>query len=439
MNTFLKKQPGISLMAAALLCIGLTSCSEDYTFTAAKIEGVEYDPSKAVTVEQILPDSGVYLTQFVIKGSNFGMDPSKITVTFNGNRKATVVSTNGSDIYGITPKQADGDNTVAVTVADKEPVTLGTTFHYTKKEQVTTVVGTSGGGFVDGTLSEAKLSYMHGVGVVTGGNIVIADGRYNNSVRMVSPEDDKVVTLYTGAWCGKPAVSHDGTKFYMCQKVKPHQIWCFDQSNSWMPKRLTSSIDNFDGEIYSLAMDDTDDYLYFREHNGKLGRMEIANPENVEILNENCGQVSKECSYLVWSPVDKCFFLSLQNAQGIYKVSADGKTVEEYAGFNNVGGTDGYRTDAQFKNPAGLTVDQDGNLYICDSMGFSIRKLDHETGMISTVAGAYTQEGGAGKTGIDGDPLDARFSYPYDISVDDEGNFWIVEGWGSRLRKYAIE
>lgn len=439
MNKIPKKLLSLRLAAFALCVLGLASCSEDYTFTPAKIDGVAYDPSKAVTVETILPDSGVYLTQFVIKGSNFGTDPSKISVMFNGNRKATVVSSNGTTLYGITPKQADGDNSVTVQIEDRDPVALSGTYHYTKKEQVNTIVGTTGGGNVDGTLAEAKLSYMHGVGVVTGGNIIVSDGRYNNSVKMISPDDDKVVTLYTGAWCGKPAVSHDGTKFYVCQYKSPHQVWCFDQANSWMPKRITSSIDDFTGEIYSLAMDDTDKYLYFREHNGKLGRMEIANPENVEVLNENCGNVDKTTSYLVWSTIDKCFFLSLQNAQGIYKVSADGKTVEQYAGFNNVGGTDGYRLDASFKNPTGMTFDQDGNMYLTDSMGFTIRKIDHETGMVTTVAGAYTIEGGAGASNVDGEPLDARFSYPYDIAVDDDGNFWIVEGWGSRLRKYAIE
>ena len=56
--------------------------------------------------------------------------------------------------------------------------------------------------------------------------------------------------------------------------------------------------------------------------------------------------------------------------------------------------------------------------------------------MVTTVAGIYTK---SDSNRVEGLPLETTFNFPYDISVDDEGNFYIVEGWGSDVRKFAIE
>ena len=437
----------LMLTMAAGLPIGLVSCSDDYHYETPKISGPAFDPSLPVTVSEILPDSGGYLTQFVIKGSNFGTDPSKIDVIFNGNRKATVVSSNGTTLYGICPKQENGNNLVTVRVDSVgEPASCPNTFKYTKVERVSVLAGKSGtGGYVDGSPIDARFNYMYGVGVVAGNNIVVMEGR-NNRVRMISETDNKVVTLLTGGPnFGHPAVSQDRKRLFAIQINQPHAVYSFDQINNWSPKRLATSLQYkdasgnsqvVDGDIYSCALDDEGKYLYFRDHKARMGRMEIANPDNVEILNDKCGNVDKNISYLVWSKVDKCFYLSLQNAQGIYKVSKDGKNVEMYAGFNGVGSQDGPKLSAAFKNPAGLAFDVDGNMYITDSMGFTIRKIGHEDGMVTTVAGSYTK---TNNNKVEGLPLETTFNYPYDIDVDDDGNFYIVEGWGCNVRKFAIE
>lgn len=437
----------LMLAMAAGLPMGLASCSDDYHYETPKISGEAFDPSLPVTVSEILPDSGGYLTQFVIKGSNFGTDPSKIDVIFNGNRKATVVSSNGTTLYGICPKQENGKNQITVRVDSVgEPTTCPNTFKYTKVERVSVLAGKPAtGGYVDGTPIDARFNYMYGVGVVAGNNVVVMEGR-NNRVRMISETDNKVVTLLSGGPnFGHPAVSQDKKRLFAIQINQPHAVYSFDQTNNWSPKRLATSLQYkdeagksqvVDGDIYACALDDEGKYLYFRDHKARFGRMEIANPDNVEILNDKCGNVDKNISYLVWSKVDKCFYLSLQNAQGIYKVSKDGKDVEMYAGFNGVGSQDGPKLNAAFKNPAGMAFDVDGNMYITDSMGFTIRKIGHADGMVTTVAGSYTK---SDNSKVEGLPLETTFNYPYDIDVDDDGNFYIVEGWGVDVRKFAIE
>ena len=443
----MKMKYSFLIPAAIGIAMGFMACSENYVYEIPKINGEAFNPSQPVTVSEILPDSGGYLTQFVIKGSNFGTDPSKIDVIFGGNRKATVVSSNGTTLYGICPKQENGNNQITVRVDSVgEPAVCPNTFKYSKVERVSILAGkTANGGYVDGSPIDARFNYMYGVGVVTGNNVIVMEGR-NNRVRMISEKDNKVVTLLTGGPnFGHPAVTKDRKRLFAVQIQQPHAVYCFDQTNNWSAKRLATSLqykDNdgktqvLDGEIYACALDDEGKWLYFRDHKARLGRMEIANPENVEILNDKCGDVDKNISYLAWSPVDKCFYMSLQNKHGIYKISHDGKTVEMYAGFNGVGSQDGPKMSASFKNPTGMAFDVDGNMYLIDSMGFTVRKIGHNDGMVTTVAGKYNT---CDINKVEGLPLEVTFNYPYDISIDDEGNFYIIEGWGCDVRKFAIE
>jgi DNA-binding beta-propeller fold protein YncE len=52
------------------------------------------------------------------------------------------------------------------------------------------------------------------------------------------------------------------------------------------------------------------------------------------------------------------------------------------------GGDGGVAVQAQLNEPKGLTIDQHGHVYVADSENHVIRKIDHVTGRISTVAGA---------------------------------------------------
>lgn len=244
-NLFCKVTKSVLMLAmAAGLPAGLVSCSDDFHYESPKISGAAFDPSLPVTVSEILPDSGGYLTQFVIKGSNFGTDPSKIDVIFNGNRKATVVSSNGTTLYGICPKQENGNNQITIRVDSVgEPAACPNTFKYTKVERVSVLAGKTGyGGYADGSPIDARFEYMYGVGVVTGNNVIVMEGR-NNRVRMISEKDNKVLTLLVGGPnFGHPAVSKDRTRLFAIQIQQPHAVYSFDQVNNWSAKRLATSI-----------------------------------------------------------------------------------------------------------------------------------------------------------------------------------------------------
>ena len=84
---------------------------------------------------------------------------------------------------------------------------------------------------------------------------------------------------------------------------------------------------------------------------------------------------------------------------------------------------------AQFSWIFDLRRGPDGNIYILDSLNFSVRKLDLQNRMVSTVAGT-------GRAGFSGDGGDARlatlgqdrqeyFGGPWSLSLDEAGNLFI--------------
>ncbi|KAF2316159.1 hypothetical protein GH714_041499 [Hevea brasiliensis] len=95
------------------------------------------------------------------------------------------------------------------------------------------------------------------------------------------------------------------------------------------------------------------------------------------------------------------------------------------------GHVDGRLREARMNHPKGLTVDDQGNIYIADTMNMAIRKISD--GGITTIAGGKWAHGGGH---VDGPSEDAKFSNDFDVVyigsscslfVIDRGNQAILE------------
>lgn len=88
--------------------------------------------------------------------------------------------------------------------------------------------------------------------------------------------------------------------------------------------------------------------------------------------------------------------------------------------------------------PEGIAVDSQGNIYIADTDNQRIRKIDATTGVITTVAGGIEVTSDLrlqGYTG-DGGPADeAYLSRPVDVVIDSKGNIFIADSDGHRIRR----
>uniref|UniRef100_Q01RF7 NHL repeat containing protein n=1 Tax=Solibacter usitatus (strain Ellin6076) TaxID=234267 RepID=Q01RF7_SOLUE len=94
-------------------------------------------------------------------------------------------------------------------------------------------------------------------------------------------------------------------------------------------------------------------------------------------------------------------------------------------------GDGGSALQSSVNRPMGLAADFNGNLYISEFQGNRIRRIDMQTGMISTVAGTGVQ-GFAGDGGLAGS---AQLSHPAGIAFDSAGNLYIADMGNFRIRR----
>lgn len=104
-------------------------------------------------------------------------------------------------------------------------------------------------------------------------------------------------------------------------------------------------------------------------------------------------------------------------------------TVTTIAGaVGEKGIADGMSPDARFTDPYGVAVDGNGNLYISSSIAGTIRKITPQ-GIVSTLAGFYELV-----EPRDGVGTDARLMSVTGLAADPDGNIYFVENSGTLRR-----
>ena len=422
-----------SLVLTLLFLIGSCKDSDDN-----KTTGATYDPNQPVTVESFMPVEGKLREKVIVKGSNFGTDKSKVKVYFvdeAAERLSTVIGIDNNTLYCLAPRQLPGGNRIKVIVDGKEVTTDGT-FKYEQAQNVSTISGSaSKDGNDDGDLASAKFKYMWGIAAV-GNNTVLAYQRDDPRVRLISV-DNKVTTVHPGFKGGKPAVTKDKQRVYSIGWEGTHTVYVYMKASGWAPTRIGQLGSTFSGKIGAVALDETEEWLYFVDSNKNFGRFNVKTQEVTLIKQlELSGSLGTNPGpYLIYYFVDSNFYMSDQNLSSVYKITPDGECEWFCGSATQKTVQDGLREEALFAQPNGMTVDEDGNFYIVDGFkGYCLRKLDILDGYVSTVAGQVDVA-----SQIDGTPLEATFNYPYDICYDGEGGYWIAEAWGKAIRKYAVE
>ena len=118
----------------------------------------------------------------------------------------------------------------------------------------------------------------------------------------------------------------------------------------------------------------------------------------------------------------------------IRKVNSSG-IISTVAGLS--GSSGGYNGDnilattAKLFTPDAVLVDSLDNIYISDGGNFRIRKVNSNTGLITTIAGV-------GTSGYNGDNIpatDAQLGGIQDICMDNFGNLYIADYVNQRVRK----
>lgn len=263
-------------------------------------------------------------------------------------------------------------------------------------------VGTMGS--TDGSGSAARFYAPYGITIDTNRNLYIADNG-NSTIRKVTPAG--IVTTIAGL-AGNPG-SNNGTngaaRFYLPIGVavdNSTSVFVADSGNHTI-RKVTPAGTNW--VITTIA-----------GHAGLPGSNDGTN--SAALLNGPAG-VAVDNAGIV--------YVTDTGNQTIRKIAPVGTNwvVTTLAGLPHVAGSaDGTNMYARFNYPIEVTVDSSGNLYVADSENHTIREITPfgTNWVVSTVAGLAGQQGTTDGTGNA-----ARFSYPYGVEVDSDGNLYVAE------------
>ncbi|MCC7538977.1 MAG: hypothetical protein IT379_22315 [Deltaproteobacteria bacterium] len=147
------------------------------------------------------------------------------------------------------------------------------------------------------------------------------------------------------------------------------------------------------------------------------------------------GQQADPAGHLVFDAQGNLYFADTKNNR-IRRIDAESGEVTTYAGTGEAGfaGDGGAATEAQLNNPVDLVFDAAGTLYVTDTMSSCVRAIDPD-GTIRTAVGICGQRGFEG----DGGPAtEALLDRPYGLAMDREGNLLVIDTHNHRLRLVGL-
>jgi streptogramin lyase len=270
---------------------------------------------------------------------------------------------------------------------------------------VSTLSGLAGSwGYADGTSTNARFNHPYGVAVDSTGSLYVADTSGCN-LRKITPAGE-VGTLAGLAGCaGNAEGTGSAARFSNPAGVavdSAGSLYVADSANHTI-RQVTPA-----GGVSTLAGVMPGSY---GSVDGTGANARFNGPSGVVV--DSAGNV----------------YVADSNNQTLRKTTPAG-VVSTLAGqTGSTGGADGTGADARFWWPSGLAMDGAGNLYVADTLNFTIRKVT-SGGVVSTLAGLAGHLGSA-----DGPGSEARFCYPYGVAVDNAGTVYVADYYNHTIRR----
>jgi trimeric autotransporter adhesin len=313
----------------------------------------------------------------------------------------------------------------------KKTVVLLLIFHFSfmhgQSGIITTVAGSDSTNLGDGgQATVANLDAPYGLAIDRYGNIYISDF-YHIRVREVM---NSTGIIYTIAGNGRTGNTGDGGQATAAEFGNPDGL-AFDSSgNLYITDNFYNvirKIDNSTGIITTVAGNgcqvDGGAGGWFSGDGGPATLAELNRPQAICLDKSGNIYIADYYNNLIRKVTDSTGI--------IITVAGNG-----YGGWRGIGtwsgayaGDGGQATEAELHGPDGITVDDSNNLIISDGWNNVIRKVTTSNGLITTIAG----NGIAGYRGDSGLATAARLYSPI-ASLDTVGNIYIADGGNNVIR-----
>ena len=241
--------------------------------------------------------------------------------------------------------------------------------------------------------------------------------------------------LHTFAGDGVPGSSGDGGPASEARFNHPHDLFQDKEGNLY--------VDDIGNAVYRLIDYETG-VITRVAGSGKVGRGGDGGPALDAEMDTHCGiAVDGEGN----------IYVSSEWTNNIRRIDTKTGVIERFAGLDarhypsetgdsrpyagpglslgGYSGDGGPASEAGFYHPEHLTFDSRGDLYVCDNSNHRVRKIDMETGVVSTVLG----NGQPASNGDGGPATEASTLMPDAICLDVHDNLYVGEKYGFRVRK----
>jgi DNA-binding beta-propeller fold protein YncE len=259
-----------------------------------------------------------------------------------------------------------------------------------------------------GPATAASLNMPHEIQFDAGGNLYIAE-RDNHVVRKV---DAATGAISTFAGTGTPGFSGDGGPSDRAQLRQPHSI-AVDREGGL----LICDIGNHRIRRVSFSTGTIETY-------GGTGERQPT-PDGAPLTS---APLNGPRTIALHRNGD--LYLALREGNAIYRVSPKTATIHHVAGT----GEQGYSGDgaparaARLAGPKGLACGP-RHLYVADTENHVVRRIDLETGVITTVLGT-----GQRGDGPEADVRQCKLSRPHGVFVDRAGVLYVADSEAHRIR-----